>query len=95
MTGAVFTANLCNVDGRDAGCGFCVRLKGLPVTGTTEMHQGPGGRRDRFYVVEKCPFCEERREEHEIAAHVREAHGGATVVQPAQQLGLGLDGAAP
>ncbi len=41
------------------------------------MHQGPRGARDRFYLMERCPFCVELREEGpQLSAHVRDAHGG-------------------
>jgi len=86
-----FTATLCGADGRRAGCGSCVRPKGHPVG----QGGGVGGENHRdaegagFFVIEKCPFCVEVREEGAaLAAHVRDAHGGAVVVEPVEQLGL-------
>jgi hypothetical protein len=45
--------------------------------------------------MERCPFCVELHEEGpQLAAHVRDAHGGAVVVTgaavaaPVEQLGL-------
>ncbi len=45
------------------------------------MHQGPRGARDRFYLMERCPFCVELHEEGpQLAAHVLEVHGGGVAV---------------
>ena len=62
----------CSADGARAGCGPCVLGVGHDVE---RDHQDGEGQ--RFEVMVQCPYCAAvAREGAELAAHIKEVHGG-------------------